>query len=102
MAGLNLRRRFVMPSPPPLPPSPAIAASSPTGSSSSDGMATGSIVAISVAACGGSAILAALASLFVVWRARTRRGLFGQVKAPGAGPDTTLVVTDVEGSTTLW
>ncbi len=102
MAGLNLRRRFIMPSPPPLPPSPFAAATSPPDSSSSSGLATGSIVAISVATCGGIAILVALAALFVAWRTRTRRGLFGQVKAPGAGPDTTLVVTDVEGSTTLW
>ncbi len=102
MAGLNLRRRFIMPSPPPAPPSPFTSISSPPDSSSSGGMATGPIVAISVAACAGFAILVALAALFVAWRARTRRGLFGQVKAPGAGPDTTLVVTDVEGSTTLW
>lgn len=57
-------------------------------------------VAISVAI----GLAAALALAIYMWYARRRdahRGLLGQVKAPGPGPETTLVVTDIEGSTQM-
>lgn len=47
-------------------------------------------------------VLALLLLLFRELRLRTGRTLFGRVKAPAAGDDTTLVVSDIEGSTQLW
>ncbi len=105
MAGLNLRRRFVIPRPPPVPPVPPVpaTASGPTdGTSSGGGLSGNAMIGAIVGACAGFAVLTALVAGLVVWRARRRRRMFGQAQAPGVGPDTTLVVTDVEGSTTLW
>lgn len=45
--------------------------------------------------------LLALLLLFAVQRQR-HRDLFGAVVAPGPGQDTTLLVTDIQGSTQLW
>ncbi|GIL73559.1 hypothetical protein Vretifemale_3702 [Volvox reticuliferus] len=50
------------------------------------------------------AVAAAVAAL--LWRRRSRerrhRDLLGRVRAPRAGPDTTLLITDVQNSTVLW
>ncbi len=102
VAGLNLRRRFIIPSPPPAPPLPAYATGPMDSSSSGGGLSGGAMIGAIVGACGGFAVLTALVAGLVVRQMRRRRGLFGKAKAPGVGPDTTLVVTDVEGSTTLW
>ncbi len=102
VAGLNLRRKFVMPTPPPPPPSRASTATPPADESG--GLARGAQIGIIVGACSAFVLLLAVAALLVVARAKSRRrwGLFGRHLAPGAGSATTLVVTDVEGSTTLW
>ncbi|KXZ51492.1 hypothetical protein GPECTOR_12g455 [Gonium pectorale] len=61
------------------------------------------VIAASVGASVGS-LAVALALLALLWRRSTRHRhlLLGAVKAPGHGPGTTLMVTDIESSTTLW
>ncbi|GIL49556.1 hypothetical protein Vafri_5901, partial [Volvox africanus] len=50
------------------------------------------------------AVVAAVMAL--MWRRRSRarrhRDLLGRVRAPQVGPDTTLLITDVQNSTVLW
>ncbi len=100
LAGLNIRRRFVVPNPPPPPLSPA----STTSSSSSSGLSSGALAGIIVGSVVGAALLVALAVVAIVAKRRTHRrwGLFGKHLAPGVGPNTTLLVTDIENSTLLW
>ncbi|GLI71278.1 hypothetical protein VaNZ11_016406 [Volvox africanus] len=51
----------------------------------------------------GIVLLALAVVLLMWWRHAHRRNLFsGGVKAPGAGPATTLLITDIESSTALW
>ncbi|KAG2438812.1 hypothetical protein HXX76_005353 [Chlamydomonas incerta] len=62
-------------------------------------------VAVAVAVPCGIALLAAVG--IAVWaKRRLRHGSRGSiadaVKPPGAGPDTTLLVTDIQSSTSLW
>ncbi|GLI64664.1 hypothetical protein VaNZ11_007992 [Volvox africanus] len=47
-------------------------------------------------------LLSAVALLFWCRRGRRHRDLLGRVRAPQAGPDTTLLITDVQNSTVLW
>lgn len=69
----------------------------PVSSKRLSGGAVAAIVACSVV--GASALL--LAWLYRRQRKRNRT-LFGQVRAPGVSPSTTLLVTDIQSSTTLW
>ncbi|KXZ56779.1 hypothetical protein GPECTOR_1g701 [Gonium pectorale] len=52
----------------------------------------------------GCALAAGLTALLSVYHRQRRRNrnLFGQVRPPGVSPLTTLLITDVESSTTLW
>ncbi len=105
VAGLNLRRRFVVPRPPPPLPVPAARSSPPGGdSSSSNSPPVATIVGVTVAVVLGAALATVVAHVLLARRgAGRRRGLFGsKPQAPGPGPNTTLVVTDVQGSTSLW
>ncbi|KAG2483423.1 hypothetical protein HYH03_017679 [Edaphochlamys debaryana] len=71
-------------------------------SSGGDSVSVGTIVGIAVGVGVGSLLLLLLAAL-VVWRLGfTSRGLLGGVRAPRPGPDTTLLVTDVQNGTLLW
>ncbi len=56
------------------------------------------------ASVGGAVLvgLAATLALVLQRKGRRRQGRAGPVKPPGAGAATTLVVTDIEGSTELW
>ncbi len=102
LAGLNLRRRFVVPAPPPLPPAPTTAPV-PTPSASSGQLSSAAQAGIIAGACVAGVTITALAVVAVMVRRRNRgHGLFGPATAPGPGLNTTLVVTDVEESTTLW
>jgi hypothetical protein len=68
----------------------------------SEKKAAGVIVGTTV---GTTAIATALLALFSIRRARKRRrhrNFLGLIKPPGPGPDTTLVVTDIQESTFLW
>lgn len=51
-----------------------------------------------------AAVLAIGAAAVLLWRHRrkTHQGLLGAVLPPGPGPDTTLLVTDIQSSTQLW
>ncbi|KXZ51342.1 hypothetical protein GPECTOR_13g830 [Gonium pectorale] len=57
-----------------------------------------SIVAVSCTV----GLLAAVAVAATVIRRRRRRAWHKAVEAPGVGPDTTLLVTDIQSSTSLW
>ncbi|KAJ9511485.1 hypothetical protein QJQ45_029847 [Haematococcus lacustris] len=64
-------------------------------------------VAAIISAClvGGSILLVGLGLLTwqrVLWMRRNHRSALGKLLPPGAGPDTTLVLTDVQDSTTLY
>ncbi|KAJ9511247.1 hypothetical protein QJQ45_017159 [Haematococcus lacustris] len=64
-------------------------------------------VAVILTACliGGCMLLVGLGLLTwqrVVWMRRNHRSALGKLLPPGAGPDTTLVLTDVQDSTTLY
>ncbi|KAG2488551.1 hypothetical protein HYH03_012870 [Edaphochlamys debaryana] len=96
------------------PPPPASAAAAPSaataagpapasgsGKGSSAASRAGVVVAVSVA----GAVLLALAAAFILRQQRAlrrveRRG--GRILAPGVGPETTLVITDIQDSTALW
>ncbi|PNW81448.1 hypothetical protein CHLRE_07g356550v5 [Chlamydomonas reinhardtii] len=73
-----------------------------SGSSQSAALRIGLPVAVAV----GGALLLVLTGVvcyaFVVRRQASKRALFRAVKPPGAGPATTLVMTDVQNSTLLW
>ncbi len=106
LAALNIKRRFVLPvsPPPPTPPLPP-AAHDEHDHRSSDPWSAGATVGVVLGAVGFAALLllaAALAAWLVKGRTHRRWGLFGQHLAPGVGPNTTLVVTDIENSTLLW
>ncbi|GIL49563.1 hypothetical protein Vafri_5894 [Volvox africanus] len=47
-------------------------------------------------------LLSAMAFWFWCRRGRRHRDLLGRVRAPQVGPDTTLLITDVQNSTVLW
>ncbi|GFH27984.1 guanylate cyclase domain-containing protein, partial [Haematococcus lacustris] len=64
-------------------------------------------VAVIITACliGGCILLVGLGLLTwqrVMWMKRNHRSALGKLLPPGAGPDTTLVLTDVQDSTTLY
>ncbi|KAG2440501.1 hypothetical protein HYH02_010379 [Chlamydomonas schloesseri] len=64
----------------------------------SNGALAGLLVGL-IVAC----MLAGLALVFVVLRMRRRnRDLLGRVRAPRPGPDTTLLISDIQSSTRLW
>jgi hypothetical protein len=89
-ATLQLYRAAIGWEPPAL--SPAAATSTRIAVKGTDYKAV--IVAITVT-CG--VLLVAAALLVWLWRARdTRKTLFGRVAAPGAGADTSIVITDIQ------
>ncbi|KAJ9511504.1 hypothetical protein QJQ45_029834 [Haematococcus lacustris] len=63
-------------------------------------------IAVASACLGGGLLLLVGLGLFawqrVVWLRRNHRSALGKLLPPGAGPDTTLVLTDVQDSTTLY
>ncbi|KXZ50689.1 hypothetical protein GPECTOR_15g373 [Gonium pectorale] len=61
-------------------------------------------IGVSLSAAGVMAVLAAALALLALRRRRRlrHRDLLGRVLAPRAGPDTTLLITDVQNSTVLW
>ncbi len=40
--------------------------------------------------------------LLLVRQRRRNRDLFGRVRVPRAGPDTSLLISDIQNSTRLW
>jgi hypothetical protein len=90
---------------PPLAPQPPPAAA-PAGNTALDTSSTTVTVAVAVAVPCGVVLLVAVG--VAVWakrrlQRRSRKGgLADAVKPPGAGPDTTLLVTDIQSSTSLW
>ncbi len=89
LAGLNLRRTFTIPSSAPPPDS--------SGGGSSN---TYQVVAIVVGTVGGCIVLLLVALAGVLYYRRRHGGV--RRGAPGLGAETTLLVTDIENSTTLW
>ncbi|KAG2448347.1 hypothetical protein HYH02_006929 [Chlamydomonas schloesseri] len=63
-------------------------------------LSPGAVVGIVI----GSLLFMPLVALIWLYRRQRRRNrnLFGQVRPPGVGPLTTLLLTDIESSTTLW
>ncbi|KAG2492217.1 hypothetical protein HYH03_009462 [Edaphochlamys debaryana] len=60
-------------------------------------------VLAAIVACSALAALAALVAAFLLMRsARPNVDLLGRVRAPRLGPDTTLLITDIQNSTVLW
>ncbi len=110
LAGLNILHPFVVPQPPQPPRPPSRATDTPPDTSpSSTGLSSGARTGIIVGATVGGVLLLsgaalAVAAAMAVLSHRTHRrwGLFGKHVAPGVGPSTTLVVTDIENSTSLW
>jgi hypothetical protein len=78
------------------PPSPAMPAED--KKSSKAGLIAAIVAPVSVA------LVMALAGLGVLYYAQNtqHRTLLGQIRPPKAGPHTTLLLTDIEDSTTLW
>ncbi|KAG2485781.1 hypothetical protein HYH03_015493 [Edaphochlamys debaryana] len=88
---------WTSPKEPAAPPPPV------AGSPSSGGGLEGSELAGVIVGCvvGGLLLLALI--MVVVWRRREAgRGVLGNVLAPRPGPNTTLLITDIQNSTTLW
>ncbi|KAJ9511501.1 hypothetical protein QJQ45_029838 [Haematococcus lacustris] len=80
------------------PPSPLPQAQSP-------GISRDRVTIIAVCLVAGLLLLLGLGLLAwqrVVWLRRNHRSALGKLLPPGAGPDTTLVLTDVQDSTTLY
>ncbi len=105
LAGLSLRRRFrvATPSPPPMPPSYQDGPASSNSTSPSSGLTDAARTGVIVGACVGGALMAALVGALVMLHLKQRaRQLTTTHHAPSAGPNTTLVVTDIESSTALW
>ncbi|KAG2434337.1 hypothetical protein HYH02_012357 [Chlamydomonas schloesseri] len=59
-------------------------------------------VAVAVGGALALALLGVVCYAFVARRRASERALFRAMKPPGAGPTTTLVMTDVQNSTLLW
>lgn len=80
---------------------PAWAAPAAAGSSRGGG---GAIVASAVASVLAAALVAVVAALLKLSKRRRQRhrDLLGRLVAPRPGPDTTLLISDVQSSTTLW
>lgn len=92
-SGLGLGPR----TPPPPPPAATPRNSGSTSNSSGSGLSAGSWAGIVVGIVAGSALLLLAAFLYI--RRAGHRFHFGRGAAPKAGPNTTLLVTDVENST---
>ncbi|KAG2442577.1 hypothetical protein HXX76_002662 [Chlamydomonas incerta] len=68
-----------------------------------DGKSTLSPGAVAGIVVGSLLVVPLVALIWLYHRQRRRhRNLFGQVRPPGVGPLTTLLLTDIESSTTLW
>jgi hypothetical protein len=97
---------FIPPSPPPSPPppSPPPPPPSPEQSASSSGVSNSVLAAAVAVPVSVVAVVAAVC--WVAWvyhkRSAAHMTLTGRVKAPGVGPDTTLLITDIQDSTVLW
>ncbi len=112
LAGLNQRKRFVMPNPPaPTPPSPprplAQASDASDWESSFSALPVGAQVGIVLVSCFVALVMIGGGVALWVWARRSaaqrrRWGFFGKHVPPGVGSTSTLVVTDIEGSTSLW
>ncbi len=96
-AGLNIQRAYPYPSPPGQgsnkQPQPAGAGGG------GDGLSSSAVIAIAVSCSVGG--LLAVVGLLVVW-ARLRSSSWIYSGPPKCGPNTTIVVTDIESSTLLW
>ncbi|KAG2440503.1 hypothetical protein HYH02_010381 [Chlamydomonas schloesseri] len=81
---------------------PAVVHSSSAGSQGNDVMSQGALAGLLV----GLIVvvsLSVLALVFVALRMRRRhRDILGRVRAPRPGPDTTLLISDIQNSTRLW
>ncbi|KAG2429952.1 hypothetical protein HYH02_013903 [Chlamydomonas schloesseri] len=71
------------------------------GSSSKQQLSTSGVVAL-VGGIVGGIVAAAVLLVLLTRRRRHNRNLLGRVLAPRAGPDTTMLITDIQNSTTLW
>ncbi|KAG2423445.1 hypothetical protein HXX76_015316 [Chlamydomonas incerta] len=72
-----------------------------SGSGSSKQLSTSGVVAV-VGGIVGGIVAAAVLLVLLTRRRRHNRNLLGRVLAPRAGPDTTMLITDIQNSTTLW
>ncbi len=64
-------------------------------------LGAGVLVAVIVGTACGSALLMTALVMAGCFMRRRHRDLFGRVRAPRAGPDTTLLCSDVQNSTAL-
>ncbi|GFR47145.1 hypothetical protein Agub_g8835 [Astrephomene gubernaculifera] len=70
-------------------------------SSKKSALSSGAMAGVIIAALVGI-VLATMLAVVLVRQRNRHRDLLGRVRAPRAGPDTTLLITDIQSSTTLW
>ncbi|MEW5319088.1 MAG: hypothetical protein WDW38_010259 [Sanguina aurantia] len=93
---LRVQYHILIPAPP-LPP-PAPVAATMDGSTSTPSWLPIAIVLPTV----GALLLIAASVVYQIRNNRKHKNLFGKVRPPGLGPDTTILVTDIQDSTALW
>ncbi|MEW5301527.1 MAG: hypothetical protein WDW36_004384 [Sanguina aurantia] len=93
---LRVQYHILIPAPPLPPPAPAAAAMD--GSTSTPSWLPIAIVLPTV----GALLLIAASVVYQIRNNRKHKNLFGKVRPPGLGPDTTILVTDIQDSTALW
>ena len=74
----------------------------PAGGKDSKGISDGAIAAILGPLIVAVGVLALGLVLLLVRQRRRNRDLFGRMRAPRPGPDTSLLISDIQNSTRLW